>query len=102
MGTAGQAPLQLAQRDSKDKGAPRLNHDCLALQSQQRPFRASNARLYRKPQKINYNCMDNCLSKGKKRKKQKNREKTEKTEKMEKPEIAEIAEIATHRKIFGK
>lgn len=45
MGTACPAPLQLSQRDWKDKGAPRLNHDCLALQSQQRPLRSSNSLL---------------------------------------------------------
>lgn len=31
MGTACQAPLQLRQRDHKDKGASRLNHDHVAL-----------------------------------------------------------------------
>lgn len=37
--------LQLSQRDWKDKRAPRLNHDYLALQNQQRPSRASNSLL---------------------------------------------------------
>lgn len=44
-GTACLAPLQPSQRDWKDKRAPGLNHDYLALQSQQRPSRASNSLL---------------------------------------------------------
>lgn len=45
MGTACQAPLQLSQSDRKDTGAPRLSHNYLALQSQQRPSRASSSLL---------------------------------------------------------